>query len=128
MQKNFLMAQSTEIKVVEVYSNKIIELIAELEGLDISEKDDDGYYKNMGSYATLVMAINKTHNMLEKLSGTGSARVVMEHMRKAYAKEIAAKSSGMHDAAQKMDVVFMDDAESMRELSPGALPELKKVN
>jgi len=128
MQENFMTAQATEIKVVEVYSKKIIELVNELDGLDVTEQDDQGFYVNMGPYATIVMGINKTHEMMSKLSGTESARAVMEHMRKAYAKEVAAKASGMHDAAQKMETIFHDDVETMKEYGPCGLPDLKKIN
>jgi hypothetical protein len=129
LQENFLTAQSVEIRMVKTYAKKIEELVEELDSLDISERNADGYFVNMGQYATLVTSINVTHSTLAKLSGTESARSVMEHMRKAYAKEIAAKSSGMHDAAQKMDIVFMDDAAGMKQFGPSSgLPELKKVN
>lgn len=130
LQENFVVAQHAEFSIVSAYSKKIIELVEQLDKLDLSEKSKDGHFINMGPYATLVMAINKTQEMLEKLSGTAAAREVMTHMKKAYVKEVAAKGVGMHKAAAEMEVTFMDDPNEMERFGPGfqikGLPELRK--
>lgn len=130
MRENFAEAQSTEVCMVTTFSKKIKELVIQLDGLDLTEKDEDGkYYKNIGSYGTIVMAINKTHETLEKLSGTASARSIMEHMKKAYIKESVARKVGLHKAAEEMEVEFMDENEVLKNFgASGGLPELKKMN
>lgn len=130
LQKSFTVAQHAEISIAEAYAKKIIELIEELDSLDVTERSPDGNYVNMGRYATLVMCINKTQEMLEKISGTAAAREVMTHMKKAYVKEMAAKGAGMHQAAAEAEVTFMDDPHEMERFGPGfhmkGLPLLKK--
>lgn len=133
----FTLAQKTENAMVRSFSKKIEELVEQLDQLDITEKDPDtGYFKNMGQYGTLVLAINETHKTLEKISGTAAAREVMVYMKKAYVKEEAARGAGLHGAATEAEVTFMDDdmmtnigigEVNMKENSQG-LPELRKVN
>lgn len=130
LKENFTIAQFTEVNIVETYCKKIKELIEELEVLDISEKNEDGYFRNMGQYATLVMAINKTHEMIEKLSGTAASREVMIYMKKAYVKEQAAKGMGLHEQAMEADIVFIDDPSGLENFGPNfgkGIPDLKKA-
>lgn len=128
--KSFSVAQHAELSIASAYSKKIIEMVNELDALDITERTKEGHFKNMGAYCTLVLSINKTQEMLEKISGTKAAREVMVHMKKAFVKEAAAKGMGMHKAAAEMEVTFMDD-ETVTALGPSfksdGVPTLKKL-
>lgn len=85
----FNVTKNTETKMVDVYLEKMNDLLEELKELDLQEEDDLGNKKNTQRLMILMATIERLHGMIAKITGTNALRDVEIHrMKKMIEKEI----------------------------------------
>lgn len=118
--ENFSSAALYETRIVRVYTAQGHKALDALEGLDLSEKDEDGNYIHRGQFITLMMIIKENQLLVEKLAQTAAAREYYSFCKKLHAKAQAAKEAGLL-SAEEAEVTFMEDDNDFMKL-PDAKP------
>jgi hypothetical protein len=119
--ENFTDSALFETRIVRTYVSQGHKILDALEGLDITQKDEDGNYIHRGQFITLMMIIKENQSMVEKLSQTAAAREYYGFIKKLQAKAQVAKESGVINA-EEAEVMFMDDENDFIKL-PDAKPK-----
>lgn len=91
----FNICRPSEELMVKTYNNKLVEAMDELGSLSLSEKDDDGNFKNTQRIMNLMAMAEKFHATISKVSGLDAVREVEIFRQKSNISSAAKNGSGL---------------------------------